>query len=84
MILNGTDPTQILQRSTEPLLTPSFGWEQGVAPFECNVHRVVFLEAAAPVEGMVDTFDVWYGGADAVVGTARIAVKSQPAASGGV
>ena len=34
----------------------------------------VFLEAAAPVTGMTDTFDVWYGGSDAVIGTARVKV----------
>lgn len=37
VILNGTDPTQILQRAVLPLLTPIFGWELGTAPYECNV-----------------------------------------------
>jgi len=37
VILNGTDPSQILQRSNEPLLSPTFGWEFGLAPWECNV-----------------------------------------------
>ena len=49
----------------------------GVAPAECNVQCVVFLEAAAPVEGMPDQFDVWFGGSDAVIGTARIQVTLQ-------
>jgi predicted GH43/DUF377 family glycosyl hydrolase len=74
VILNGTDPTQILQRSAVPLLSPVFGWEQGVAPFLCNVHDVVFLEAARAVLGQPDTFDVFFGGSDTVVGTARIKV----------
>ena len=52
-------------------------WEVGVAPAECNVQCVVFLEAAAPVEGMPDQFDVWFGGSDAVIGTARIQVTLQ-------
>ena len=47
-------------------------WEVGTAPAECNVPGVVFLEAARPVEGQPDTFDVWYGGSDAVIGTARV------------
>jgi hypothetical protein len=34
----------------------------------------VFLEAATPVDGMVDTFDVYFGGSDAVIGTARFTV----------
>ena len=73
-ILDGTDPSRILQRATRPLLSPVLGWQQGTAPYECNVGAVVFLEAAAPVPGQPDVFDVWFGGSDAVVGTARIVV----------
>jgi len=66
VILNGSNPSQILQRSAVPLLTPQFGWEQGVAPFMCNVHNVTFLEAAARVPNDPgDVFDVWFGGSDA-------------------
>ena len=64
----------ILQRSEMPLLSPTRDWELGNAPAECNVQCVVFLEAAAPVEGQSDLFDVWFGGSDAVVGTARVQV----------
>ena len=74
VILNGTDPSIIVQRAAEPMLSPTEGWELGVAPFECNVGAVAFLEAAAPVPGQVDTFDLWFGGSDAVVGTARVVV----------
>ena len=58
-----------------PLLSPTRDWELGVAPAECNVQCVVFLEAAAPVAGQPNTFDVWFGGSDAVVGTARVKVN---------
>lgn len=74
VILNGSDPTTYIQRSEVPLLSPTRDWEQGMAPAECNVKNVVFLEAAAPVPGQVDVFDVYFGGSDAVVGMARIAV----------
>jgi predicted GH43/DUF377 family glycosyl hydrolase len=75
VILNGSDPSQILQRAQAPLLSPTRIWETGTAPAECNVQDVVFLEAAAPVmDGTPNTFDVWFGGSDAVVGTARISV----------
>lgn len=74
VILDGADPTRILQRSEVPLLSPVHGWEQGVAPYECNVHNVTFLEAAHPVPGQPNTFDVFFGGSDAVIGTARIVV----------
>ena len=74
VILSGADPSVILQRSEVPLLSPTRDWELGNAPAECNVQCVVFLEAAAPVEGQVNLFDVWFGGSDAVVGTARVEV----------
>ena len=74
VILNGADPTQILQRSSSSILSPTRDWEIGSYPAECNVPNVVFLEAAAPVDGMVDNFDVWFGGSDAVIGTARFSV----------
>eukprot|EP00759_Apiculatamorpha_spiralis_P057405 PhF_6_TR8638/c0_g1_i2/m.13492/K20885/K20885; beta-1,2-mannobiose phosphorylase / 1,2-beta-oligomannan phosphorylase len=73
-IINGTDPTKLIHRSSSPMLSPIFGWQLGTAPFECNVQCVVFLEAVAPVQGQVDTFDVWFGGSDAVIGTARVKV----------
>ena len=74
VILNGTDPTQILQRATSPLLSPTRDWEIGAAPAACNVGNVVFLEAVAAVEGAPNTFDVFFGGSDTVIGTARFVV----------
>ena len=66
VIIDGKDPTRILQRSTVPLLSPQFGWEQGVQPFMCNVHNVTFIEAAARVPNEADdVIDVWFGGSDA-------------------
>ncbi len=74
-IINGTQPdAPPIQRAMEPLLSPVYDFELGIAPAECNVPNVVFLEAVAPVEGMEDTFDVWFGGSDAVVSTARVSV----------
>jgi predicted GH43/DUF377 family glycosyl hydrolase len=75
VILNGSDPTQILQRSELPLLSPTRDWELGAAPAACNVPNVVFLEAVTRAPGQSgDVFDVYFGGSDAVVGTARVAV----------
>lgn len=78
LVLDGDDPSNILQRSDVPLLSPVHGWEQGVAPYECNVHNVTFLEAARHVSSSSsgDIFDVWFGGADAVIGTARVLVTN--------
>ena len=74
VILDGRVPGRILQRSDAPILSPDVAWTEGVAPYTCNVPNVVFLEAAHPVAGTVDTFDVYFGGADTTVGTARFRV----------
>jgi hypothetical protein len=116
VILNGTHPdAPYLERAQAPILSPLYDFELGVAPAECNVANVVFLEcvrlrvarewpraasspprwaappshapharfpspvprldrAVAPVDGQADTFDVWFGGSDAVVSTARFKV----------
>jgi len=45
VILNGTHPdSAYLQRADTPLLSPTYDFEKGVAPAECNVANVVFLE----------------------------------------
>lgn len=49
-ILSGSDPTVVLARASEPLLSPTFPWEAGVSPWTCNVANVVFLEAAQPTD----------------------------------
>ena len=76
VILDKDDPTIIKQRSQEPLMGPAYAWEEGIAPYTCNVPNVIFLEAARVValnEGK-DVFQVYFGGADAVIGTATVEV----------
>ena len=41
----------------------------------CNVPQVSFLEAAHPVKNKKDTFRLYYGGSDAVVGTAVVSFE---------
>lgn len=43
-ILNGTNPSQVLQRSKVPLLTPTLNWELGTPPAKVCVPNVVFAE----------------------------------------
>eukprot|EP00698_Gefionella_okellyi_P004417 TRINITY_DN14077_c0_g1_i1.p1 TRINITY_DN14077_c0_g1~~TRINITY_DN14077_c0_g1_i1.p1 ORF type:complete len:363 (-),score=69.96 TRINITY_DN14077_c0_g1_i1:261-1349(-) len=74
-ILSGADPSQVLARAEDPLLSPDALWERGVSPWTCNVPRVVFLEAAAPTE-LPDVFRIYFGGADAVVGSAVVKVTA--------
>jgi len=75
VILSGDDPSRILARASEPLWSPQrASWMTGQSPSYCNVANVAFLEAAHPVSGQPDTFRVFFGGADAVVGTAVVKV----------
>lgn len=73
-ILSGENPAQILARSSEPLLSPVFDWEKGVAPWTCNVENVNFLQGAAPTPER-DVFRVYFGGADAVMASAVVRVS---------
>jgi predicted GH43/DUF377 family glycosyl hydrolase len=76
VILDKDDPSVILQRSEDPLMGPEYAWDKGDAPYTCNVPNVVFLEAARTVELKEgrDVFEVYFGGADAVIGSATIEV----------
>ena len=74
VVLDGDDPSIIVASAQKPLWDPSREpWLVGVAPWTCNVPNVTFLEAAHPTEEP-DTFRVYFGGADAVVGTALVKV----------
>lgn len=77
-VISGADPTLVLQRAPLPLISPTQDWELGNAPAECNVPCVVFLEAATPILGQPNEFDVWFGGSDAVIGTARVKINIAP------
>lgn len=76
VILDRADPSIIKQRSSEPLMTPEFAWELGTLPYTCNVPNVIFLEAARRACDKTDTFEVFFGGADAVIGSAKVQVVS--------
>ena len=48
VIINKFNKSDIIQRSNlnEPLLTPTFAWDEGIYPYTCKNPNVVFLEAA--------------------------------------
>ena len=73
VILDKADPRNILQRSETPILSPTYAYQQGGAPYTCNMPNVVFLEAAKPTG--VDEFEVYFGAADNTIGTARVTVS---------
>ena len=53
-------------------------WLLGKSPYTCNVANVAFVEAAAPEpsDSGADRFRIFFGGADAVVGTAVVEVSA--------
>jgi len=68
VVLNYSNPTQILARSSDPLLSPQAQWEmEGFTP------NVVFVEGWKQID--TDTFLIFYGGADQEVGAAVVKVK---------
>lgn len=82
VILSGKDPSRIVQEAWEPLFSPQKqNWMTGEGSAYCNVANVAFIEAAHPT-GETDTFRVYFGGADAVIGTAVIKVRYSSSKSG--
>lgn len=89
VILDKNDPLIIKQRSDEPLMTPEYTWELGVSPYTCNVPNVIFVEAAYLMNEKstylqnksnlkylyTDYVHVFYGGADAVIGSAILQIE---------
>jgi len=71
-ILDGKDPTKIIARCDEPILTPTLAWETGKPPFLGLTPNVVFVEGWRAVG--VDTFMIFYGAADSVIGVALVKV----------
>lgn len=79
VILNGSNLTQIIARAPEPLWSPQkTPWMEGKAPYTCNVANVAFLEAAHPTDKK-DQFRVYFGGSDAVIGTAVVEINAEKA-----
>jgi predicted GH43/DUF377 family glycosyl hydrolase len=79
VVLSGSDPTKIIAQASKPLFEPTKEvWMTGhpstpAAPVVCNTAEVAFVEAAHPIGK--DLFRVYFGGADAVVGTAVVQVS---------
>lgn len=79
LVLNGSNPLQIIAQAPEPLWSPSKApWMTGDLPYGCNAKNVAFVSAAHETE-TPDTFRLYFGGADAVVGTAVVRFNKVPA-----
>jgi len=75
VILDGNDPKKILQRSETPLLTPKLAWENGTGTYLGLTPNVIFIEGWMAHPSQIDSFIVFYGAADAYVGSALITVE---------
>ena len=80
VILDGKDPTKILQHNTR-LLFATTEWEVNSTTsttggeWEMHVCCIGATNAIAPVPGEKDTFMVYYGAGDSVTGAAKVVVK---------
>jgi predicted GH43/DUF377 family glycosyl hydrolase len=73
VILNGTNPLDVLQRSDTPLVMPMHWWEtEGLTPF------VIFLEALRYTNESEtrNEFMAYYGAADTSIGALKISVST--------
>jgi len=75
VILDGNDPSKILQRAEQPLLSPELDWETGTSPYLGLTPNVVFCEGWTRGTEE-DSFIIFYGGADSVIGAAEVTVLS--------
>lgn len=86
-ILDRDDPTVIIARSVEPLITAVLPWEQCLTEnYTCQTTTVIWAEGLRAVGG--DAFDIIYGGGDTNTGVARIQVtvpasRRRPASASG-
>jgi predicted GH43/DUF377 family glycosyl hydrolase len=70
------DPTRVIARSSEPLISPTLGWEKGDSPWLGLTPNVVFLEGWRPNTFLQNSFIAYFGGADSVMGAALIHVEN--------
>jgi len=71
-IIDRKNPLRILQRSEEPLLSPTEPWEKGTAFYPAFVPNAIFAEGIKSLGN--NKFVVFYGCADTTVGSATITV----------
>jgi predicted GH43/DUF377 family glycosyl hydrolase len=76
-ILNGSNPLDILYRCDDPILSPVLDWEVGNSTGTRSLTPdVVFAEGMVPYpNGQENEFLIVYGGADSVLGLAKVSVE---------
>jgi len=84
VILDKNDPTRVIYRSNEPIMSPVLDWERcdnspsagqwsrrGLTPL------VIFVEGWRRIPGSMDQFLIFYQGCDSVTSVARLTVDIQ-------
>ena len=74
VILDGKDPTKILERPEEPLLSTELDWEIGRGEYPAEVANVVFGCGAIPIGK--NNIRIFYAGADRYLGFADLIIKN--------
>jgi predicted GH43/DUF377 family glycosyl hydrolase len=78
VILNGSDPLQVLQRAGKPIIMPQHDWEtQGLTPFVVFVEAMRYVNATQTRNELV----AYYGAADTSIGVLHIVVSAASSAS---
>ena len=76
VVLAADDLSRIVSRAPAPLWSPAAApWMSGEKPALCNVPNVAFVTAAHPMD-QPDVFRLYFGGADAVVGSAVVRIAT--------
>jgi len=74
-ILDKTNPLKVLQRSDSPIISPMLPWEKGTVGQLSLTPNVVFCEGWSRIPNETNSFFVYYGGADSVMGVGKVSVK---------
>ena len=77
VILEQNQPTKIIQRSTYHPFISTMDYEVGNGIWPVQRNRTLFITSVVPIEGQTDTYRLWYGAADANIGTMVIQVTHQ-------
>ena len=79
LIVDGKDPSTIIQRGAHHILVPTFDYEtlcpgEKDCKYKGERHNVIFLSSMVRLKGKKNTFRLFYGAGDGNVGTAVVTV----------
>merc|ERR1719499_37525 len=78
VVLDGNDPSKIVERSEEPVISPMYDFENCIGPWTCTINSSVYAKAIIALNSSsngshdTDTFRVYFSASDTSIGTAII------------